>query len=239
MSLPLNGSEGVQIADAAVLTFPDGDWSWQAWIKIAQNTGTGSYNLFSWGSYGSTPSAVVRIYQATHATLANKLRFFIVDGAGDGNSVTSTGTPGASSLWQHLAVVRSGAMRTQYVNGEADGSVEDEEDVVDAIDKAGDAYVGCYYTGLLGLIGYIAESAKWSRALSAGELTAMKNGAKPGDYATNLDWWLPLKDDKESDAGSLTTTLVGSPSFDAADHPVSYVSRFGWQQRHHRRMAGV
>jgi len=221
MSLTLNGSQGVQIADAAVLTLPDGDWSWQAWVKIADNSGAGTWNLLSWGVYAGTPSATVRMYQASSA-FPNKLRSNFEDGDGDNVVLTSTGTPGASSAWQHWAVVRSGNTVTQYVDGVADGNATNAD--FDAVDKAADEYVGCYNTGLLGLVGKLAESAKWSRALSGGELAALAAGAPPGDYSTNLDWWLPLVDDKESDAGGLTTSLVGSPSWDSGDHPVAYSS---------------
>jgi hypothetical protein len=68
--------------------------------------------------------------------------------------------------------------------------------------------------------GKIAEPAGWASVLSGETITALAGGAQPGIY--DPIWWRKLLNNSTDGEGELTITEYGSPSFDAADHPVSY-----------------
>ncbi|MFA5262177.1 MAG: LamG domain-containing protein [Opitutaceae bacterium] len=238
MSLVLNGSsQYLYAADAAVLTLTP-RWSLGGWLKIASNAGNYFQYFLSWGTLNAANSLNWYFGEAGDATIPNKCRFAIRDATHDAVVVDTTGTPGTSTLWQHVLLVCAGETLTQYINGSADGTAN--QSGFGAVNDGNALYLGSRsYTPTDRMFkGSLAEWAKWDRALSAAEIAALVAGAKPGDVGTPV-WWLPMRDDKESDLGSLTTTLVGSPTWDSADHPVSYVARFPWQQRRHRRMAGA
>ncbi len=208
----------VTIGDNAALTLPDGDWTMGGWIKLDDNTGNRYQYFLSWSGFSSDPSFQWFFHEALQAD-ANKLSVRVRDADGDfygtGN-VMSTGTPGTSTAWQHLAAVRSGSTLTQYINGSADGSETDVS--VNSCDATTAMYLGMRSDNdpnrRLG--GAMAEWAKWDRALSTDELAALAAGWTPDQFPTPV-WQLRMWGDEYSEMRvPLTVTNNGST---AADHP--------------------
>ena len=228
MSLLVTPTKRLSIADHALLTLAAGDFTLAGWVKIVSNAGTSSQFFCSWNTTGASHSCNWRFYEATYGTTAyrNKLRFHLRDGYSVQPAATSTGTPGTSTIWQHLALIVASGVFTQYIDGVADGeSTPGEMHDINAATAWG---LGGYYDGTedYGFVGYVAEWAKWDRALSVGadsELAALVAGGHPENVATPA-WCVPMKADKEPTIGALVTSLEGdpAPSFYPADHPVGY-----------------
>ncbi len=119
--------EHIQITDDPVLTFPDADWTLAGWIRLDDNVGSGFQYFVSWRGFNDTNNIQWLFAEASVATYANKLGFELqdadADNVGNPTPVYTTGTPGTSTIWQHIALTRTGAgVFTQYVNGVADGT---------------------------------------------------------------------------------------------------------------------
>jgi len=206
----------VTFGDAAALTLPDGDWTIAGWIKLDDNTGSNYQYFLSWGGFGASPSLNWYFHEASVAD-PNVLKFFIEDASGDpGSTITSTGTPGTSTAWQHLAAVRSGNTVTQYVNGVADGTFTNA--AFGGVNVAASMYLGMRSDNdpdrRFG--GSMAEWAKWDRALAVGERAALVAGFSPRMMPYNLKWHTRMLGGWDEWYGGLTVTNNNST---LADHP--------------------
>jgi len=83
----------------------------------------------------------------------------------------------------------------------------------------------------------LAEFAIWGAALTDAAIAQLAVDAKPSEYPTPWQY-VPLFNSSTAVNGNAVSE-VGTPTFDAADHPVSYPVRFPWQNRRHRSIVGV
>ena len=211
----------VQVTDDAALTLPDADWTMAGRVRLDDNVGTLFQYFLSWGAFSASPSCNWFFGETSEGTgAADKLRILIEDSGGDtygppSGGVTSTGTPGTSTVWQHLALVRSGNTLTQYVDGVADGTATNVN--VDAINVAGNLYFGMRSDNDANrrLGGSMAE---WARALGADELTAAASGFSPLVMPKDIAWYLPMFGGQYVERiNNLTVTPQNTPG--SADHP--------------------
>jgi hypothetical protein len=211
-------NDDVQLTDNAALSLPDADWTIAGWLKLDDNAGALFQYFLSWGNAGDTPSINWFFVEAGNGTDPGELKCWVEDADGDAynaGAIVSSGTPGSSTAWQHLAVVRSGNTLTQYVNGSADGTATNAD--VNGINVAANLYLGSRsdtdgdrYFG-----GDMCEWAKWDRALSAGELSGLAAGFTPDHFPTPA-WQLRMWGGKYSEMRvPLTVTNNGST---AGDH---------------------
>jgi hypothetical protein len=227
MSLVLNGTtQYLTIADAAVLTLPDGDWTIAGWIKVASNEGSFVQYIISCGAVNANNSLNIYLAEAGDA-VPNKLTLALRDATNSAIARYGSTSVGSSTMvWQHIAIVRSSNVLTSYVDGNVDTAPLDIATLLDSIDGTGAWCLGSRSATPIAarmFNGRMAEWAKWDSALSTEEIQTLLAGGQPGDVdAENLTWWLPLFADKDSDAGELTTAVEGSAVFDDSDHPVYY-----------------
>lgn len=182
----------VTLGDNPALNMPDGDWTIAGWIKLDDNVGDFYQHFLSMGIFNATPSWHWYFHEASVED-PNVLHFNMVDDDGANSpSDFSAGTPGTSTIWQHLILRRSGTTVTQYINGSADGA--DTNTNFDAINAGLSLYVGMRSDNdndrRLG--GSMAEWAKWNRALGAGERAALVAGYSPKFFLNSLMWYVPM-----------------------------------------------
>lgn len=225
----------LEIADADVLSLPDispygsaDAWTIAFWVKFTDNTGSDAQWILSW-DYPDTdqPSANIMMFEASHATQANKMHCRFRDSDADDVGGAPSGTQYADTSWHHYCFVGEDTDVTWYLDNvqqDADGdSGMDGVDVAEAMligarkDLDADSFLG----------GKLAEFAKWDSALSAADRDKLAgtNGesvTEPDAIGTAPAWYLPLYDDMASDAGSLSVTTAGDVANDTSDHPITY-----------------
>lgn len=166
----------VTLADNAALTIPDGDFSICGWFKKDTNAGTGFGVIQGWDTINANPSANIYCREASNATAPNSISVLFEDAtANEQVAFNSSGTPCATTTWQQLCFIRSGAsVFTLYL---ANSSIGTETDTaVDAIDVAGSWRMGVEGDGAGSdyMDGALAEWAKWDRALTADERATLQ-----------------------------------------------------------------
>ncbi len=138
----------------------------------------------------------------------NALDFFL-----GGSLVDSTFTPTAS-VWYHGAVTMtlgSNALCSFFANGSAAGSTTKTPGAVNSALDIGNDAIGTREPGRM------ADLAMWTTKLSVGEISALANGARPGNIrpASLFRWW-PLdglvSPEVELSGNADTATLFNSPS---------------------------
>ena len=183
-----SASEYFTLADDAALTLPNGDWSLGGWFKITNNAGIYQQWFFNWNAY-SRPYLYAFVFEASAASGANEIKIGVHDGT-NYTLLTGTSTPGTSTAWQHLLLVRSGNTITQYIDGAADGSSNTS---VVAVDAGVDLHMGGRGVGETNynFLGELAKWAKWDTALSASERAQLVDGEDPmAIQSANLAWHL-------------------------------------------------
>lgn len=188
----------VTLGDNAALTFPDGDWSIVGWLKLDDNAGSDFQYFLSWGSFDANPSINVFIIEGAAGVDPNKLKVVADDADGDGwpddgSALVSNGTPGTSTLWQHIAFVNNSDTLYLYINGSEDVNVGASGTFND-INVAGSFYLGCRSDrqAARAFGGSMAEWGKWDRALSVDEIVGQFKGHIPEFYPKDLKWYLPM-----------------------------------------------
>jgi len=210
-------NDDVQIADNAVLTFPDADWTLGGWVKLRDDVGTNFQYFFSWGAFSATPSFNWFFHEVGQAT---PLIFHAVveDGAANTIDVNSTGTPGANTQWQHVLMTRTGAgVLTQYINAIAFGTASDVD--LGAIDVGEALFFGSRSDGNVDrfLGGDMAEWFKLDRALNHKERSFLAEGMSPQDLPDKTNFWHVMMEanryrafDKSAGPSALVVTNNGS-----------------------------
>ena len=207
--------DALTLADHSALTLPNGNWTVSVWVKLDDNDGVYYQYFISWGGLYANPSFNWYFYEDGHGSEPDELRVYL-------NSsliLTSSGSPGTSRTWQHLALVRSGTTVTQYVNGSADGSGSHSA----AVDVADTFYIGQREDGSAGRYygGHLAELAKWDRALSTGEIAALAGGMPASRIGGQLKIYIPMfgaSSPEPNYAGTaVNAALVSTPTH--SSHP--------------------
>jgi len=195
----------VELTDHAALRLPDGNWTIAGWVKL--DAGATNQNVLSWGAMWATPN-LQWYFQAD-----NTLKVASKDNDGTEVLFAGVGTPGTSTVWQHLILQRSGNTVTQYVNNVADGA---ETDVLyDDVNVAANWRFGSRTGGDRWLGGDLAEWAKWDRALNASERAGLAKGFSPLFYP-GWKWYVPMIRAYQESIVPLTVTNDGSV---VAPHP--------------------
>ncbi len=216
MALTFNGSsQFVHLADNSALTLQDGDCTIALWIKLTNNEGADRQTIWFTGTaYSATPFGNWRFYEAGSGANAGKLNFEMNDNDGTNVIASSTSTPGTSTAWQHLALVRSGNTITQYINAAADGSTTNAN--FDALDSGTGWWIGSQ-TGTTRFVnGAIEGVTVWNWALSAGQLAALAAGMNPERIRHGGAWRMPMRHGAREVWTGLTVTdnsggLVAGP----------------------------
>ena len=210
--------QSVQITDNAALSLPDSNWSMGGWINFDNVTGSLYQYFISCGAFNSANTFHWYLYE-TSTSPSKEIRFIM---NGTTISIFSTSTPGDTTGWQHVLLVRSGSTLTQYIDGVADGSVA----ISGGTNCESDLYFGRraitpadrWYDGST------AEWAKWDRALNSGEISDLSGGDAPSNFPTSLAWYIDMIDDYTESEVPLTVTNNSST---IVTHPsINYPSSF-------------
>jgi len=137
--------------------------------------------------------------------------------------VAATTTGYSAGTWTHaLGIFAADNDRRAFISGGSKGTESTAEDVAAASYIMVGAYKASVPTGFFD--GKLAELAMWNIALSDANAASLAAGVLPTAIeAANLIGYWPLFDDANDDKGTANLTEIGSPSYDTADHPESYV----------------
>jgi hypothetical protein len=207
MSVVLNGSS--QRLYAAAVPGVDCPYTISVWFKSTSasakqetaclyNTAlTRGYELFAEGAVAGDP-----VRGAQH-----------LSGANFSNTTTGYNT----NVWQHACfVVTSLSSRAVFLNGGSKGTNTAAVSASTNINTVGVGAISTFYY----FAGKLAEVALWNKALSDAQVASLAAGAVPTDIeAANLTQYWTLLSDATDTVGGVDLTAVGTPTYDAADHP--------------------
>lgn len=211
-----NAADGTSMADGAWATLPDGDWTISCWVK--QTSGVQAYSQRIYAANTITPPPVIDLL----ITATGNVNLVTTDAGGDTCTASTTGTQFAGNTsWTNVIAQRTGggataATFTVYINGTSSATCTNN--AVDAIDPPGVSSFGNRYGGTLdrGLIGSMAECAKWDRALTAGEIISLSKDFAPNCMLNGLKWYPPMIRDNVELVNNATLTQT---SISVTDHP--------------------
>lgn len=114
-------SQTIALSDNAVEDFPNNDWTMAGWIQFSARTGTGADTILGTTSAGYI---VLKIFDASHATKANKLDLQIFDdGSNFNEALEGTASFASNTSATHVAARRSSNTVTLWVNGSQTATV--------------------------------------------------------------------------------------------------------------------
>ncbi len=196
-----NSTNNILVGDNAALSLPDANWT--LCIRVKQTTGVQAYNqrIFANGDSGTTNEYYFQIGSAGDWT------FDGYDGDGTNIFPVSSGTPFlGNTSWVALCAVRSDSTITLYRDGASDGSATNASfDGVDSANSLTFGNRGGGGTQNRALVGSAADFGLWTRALSAGELTAYALGFSASCIPTP-EVYLPMIRDYTEQRLNLTVT---------------------------------
>lgn len=211
-------NQHVDMSDDAALTFPDGDYSVGGWVYWDNENGNQFTYIYSWGAHGGANSSRFIIGEVSSGT-PKQVWFDAFDAEGDRANTGGGGTDMEENAWHHWLVVRSGEDTTMYYDGVADSNANDQGSPVGTCNAAGVMFFGeSDDTNAVNRFeGRLAYWAKWDRALTQDEITALAGGCAPTSYPTELKWYLPMEDFGDEQIGGITITDWGASALIAWD----------------------
>lgn len=210
-----NGSNrDVSVADNAIHSIADGSsLSFSLWVYVISNAGSASNVMLAWNSLSAANSFGVYCREASNGTAPNTVQFSVEDNDNDPIAFNSGASVpcGTTNTWFHVVFVVANNTTTGYVNGTQVGTSNsgnfDDVDAAVAMTVLS-ANAASYFNGR------VAELARYSRALTTGEITALTKYAPnclPGKV-----WYLPAIRDYNEIAAGLAVTNNSST---VAEHP--------------------
>lgn len=207
-----DGTDTVTMADSDTLTLPTGDWSLSGWIKMSA-TSTSLREVFEWGTTGGYPW--IRLFINGSGMFPYNDLYVQYKSTSSTAKFVVGGSVGDSTVWNHVAIVRSGNTLTMYYNGSSVGTPANM-----TYEYAINPSVAWYWGDGTAFNGALAEWAGWTdHALTAEELAALVAAGAPEDCATAPEWHLDMFDAVDCQIGSLSLTDNGV-TIDYGTHPV-------------------
>ena len=196
-------------------------FSISVWVKTDQVTAAAAVVFI--GDKDATNNHWTIRYEANVANDPLRCRSRNTTGADD--ATIDTGGLSMNGNWRHVVCVYSSSTsRTPYISASAGttGTTSSTPTVSDRISvgRNGDSTPDEYWSGRL------AEVCIYSMALSSTDVTNLYNGGA-GTPCTNVQnaslvAYYKLISDANDSKGTNHLTTGGSPTFDAADHPVTH-----------------
>jgi hypothetical protein len=177
-------SEFLSRASNTDLQFGDGDWTLSAWVYVPDRADGEGYVI---GKDQSGGREVIFSNTVTAATTVNRFTFIVFHTDGSLISGISNARTKANFVdrWWHYVIINAAGAVTQYLNGVSEGT---------ATRAGGKTFIATNtpfnvgrrsFSGAAGhLTGTVDELAKWTRALSASEVSALYNGGTGIDLRT-------------------------------------------------------
>jgi hypothetical protein len=177
-------TDTISLADNAVLTFPDADWTFVCRVKQTGFTFTTSPRVVSWNDGGSPNGFLLVPYND------GSVGFYAGDAdTGTISLETAGGVYPADSAWHTFIITRATNTITVYLDNSSILNATDA--AFDAIDFAGSFYFGNRAAASRALEGSIADCAKWDRALNASERAAYNAGFSAKCFP-GWTWFTPM-----------------------------------------------
>lgn len=205
----------VTAGNAAALKIA-GDLTYAAWIFVGG--GAGQRVVVSNVVFNGAASSGTALRVNAGGTLQ-----FYTGHAGGFSSVTTVAAvqPGA---WTHVAVVKSGASVSFFING---SHVQTSGAITQQVVAAGELFIGQDGAAALYWNGMLADVRVYAAALTAGEIGSIYADAAPPNPALRAHW--PLDEGHGTSAadhsgGGNTATLVAAPLWVAGEMEVTFTA---------------
>ncbi len=200
-------NDDVQLTDNAALTLPDADWSLGGLIKLDDNVGSFYQYFISWNVFATNDSIHIYFHEASEPE-PNFIHLNIHDSDGTAFAIKG-GTPGTSTSWQHVMVVRSGDDFTLYVDNVSIGTFN--QPLFNAVNSTATFYIGSRNGDADRFTGAdMAEWAKWDSALSSGDRADLTNLHRPNSISAQPVWYCSMVNTYTESIVPLTVTNNGS-----------------------------
>lgn len=218
-----NGTNAyVALATGTATDFPDGDWTVSLWVKLTDNANSSTKYFIGFQSadYPTSGYNDIRYFGESHATTPGQVEADAEDDDGTALAAISSSAPFTGNTnWTRVTVIRSGNTVNVYIGTTSVANATNAS--FDGITPTGNMYFGADFELGAGrfLNGSTADAAKWNRALTAGELTALSQGFS-ASCLPGFTWFTPMIGGVYQDVkGGLTVTNNGTVS---AAHPRLY-----------------
>ena len=194
-------------------------------------TGT-DFTISSWVNLDSVASNQLRFIftnESLQFTITNKITTYLRGASGyflspfDSNTTLSTGK------WYNVVLVKSGSDYTYYLNGSADGTVNNSTSVVNSSETT--SLIGDYYgAGTLGFDGRISNTQIFNTALSATDIETLYNYGSPIQTLANIPQSSNLKAWYKLDATEIYNSTSTEWSVDNNQNPSAYPSSLNFNR---------
>ena len=188
-------------------------------------TGT-DFTISSWVNLDSVASNQLRFIftnESLQFTITNKITTYLRGASGyflspfDSNTTLSTGK------WYNVVLVKSGSDYTYYLNGSADGTVNNSTSVVNSSETT--SLIGDYYgAGTLGFDGRISNTQIFNTALLGSEVETLYNYGSPIQTLANIPQSSNLKAWYKLDASEIYNSSNTEWEVDNSSNPSIYDS---------------
>lgn len=186
-------SDYVAMATGTATDFPDGDWTVSLWVKLTNDTGSASRYFIGFQSadYPTSGFNDIRYYTASSGD-PGEIQVDAEDDDGTAFDLISTTAPFSSNTnWTRVTVIRSGNTVTVYLGTTSVATGTNAS--YDGVTPTGNMHFGADFETAANrfLNGATADAAKWNRAITAGELTALSQGFS-ASCIQGFVWFTPM-----------------------------------------------
>lgn len=199
---------------SSIMDLAASDFGYGGWIYIYDNAGTSAKYMISMYGWGNPNACNVILYQASHASKANKILWVFQDASAN-NCACLGGTFGATTgSWQHIFMRRDSGTAYLYQNGVQVASASCS--AVGVIDRNYAWRFGVSSAISSGTDLAYANWAKWTKTISLSMVTGLANGMHPDYYREGRDYHLPctrdfVETDNRTTVTNASCTIVDSP----------------------------
>ncbi len=187
-------------------------------------TGT-NFTISSWINLDSVLSNQIKFIftnESLQLTITDKITTYLRGASGYFLNPFNSNTTLTTGKWYNVVFVKSGSDYTYYLNGSADGTVNNSTSVVNSSQTT--SIIGMYYSGSYGFDGKMSNVQIFDSALSSTEIETLYNYGSPIQTLANIPQNSNLKAWYKLDASEVYNSTTTEWSIDNNQNPSAYPS---------------
>jgi hypothetical protein len=196
------------------------------WVYRVDGAGTGAD--YVWGQQAATARWYLAWPKNDAAWKPGTFLFYMKDANGSSTELYSS-VAASTGAWHHVMVTWTATVLKFYIDGAVMADTASTSGLVFPFTVSAVTYIGRHTTTALYFPGFMAEWAKWDRALSAAEIAVLAKGATPDWFANGLAWYLPMRKEPVELVRRIPVKLIVATP---VDHPLHFrPASMGWAAR--------